>query len=564
MLVNDDKEILLAPESLLQGDLSNTEIFNLLYNLLIEYIDTSTRDSCSRLRFDIKENLESLIALSVSDILFNVSELFTANNFDAKKAQQASLRCTQAKAQIKQVLLLGNLEEKLVQPDPTLVIFYQYVPEIFEALTSHNIFILKKDLQASINACVMNALNKDHQAITLTDANTGTKVAWYLGETLLKVALNMVSMSLGGAIIDSLHSALNTHGASIYELNKQKVTVTGSDGNSGNVFVRRSTDWERCATPKEILFQAISDIGDEFIKDADNAAKEGIKQRFAKFYQESRNGTSITSLDKSSAFSMLLLPIEILLQRLKNTEALIRRVIIAVIEHYVEAGKKLDSLDDLELMAKEVKSRLKHLKIHAYLTYLAHLANQFVQVYDWKTLYKVLTAETLAQNGNKILDSNQVLSTGLWRLMYKHNIASKCPPPDSLKPLTNEQIDSFNSRLQNYAPFPDKSACIWSNKYKSILVSKNLPTLHWYYQKAIDCGSLAVTANQKFGDRSSLATLARSNDLLTKLKADVGHAIKEVTTRSDYIKFTEQVGVSQEARKYWAEVKDEIDMNIST
>jgi len=562
MLVNIDKEILISPEKLLQGDLSNSELFELFYGVLYDYIDETQRGSGAKLRLDIRENLESLVAISVSDLLFDAVNLFSANSFDASKTKQLATKCTHTKTQIKQVLLLGNLEEKMVQPDKTLVVFYQYVPEIFEAITNHNIFRLQKDLQASINACVMNALNKDHQAITLTDANTGTKVAWYLGETLLKVALNMVSMSLGGALIDSIHSALNTHGASIYELNKQQVTVTGSGGNSGNVFVRRTTEWDRTATPEQILFQAISDIGDEMIKDADSSAKESIKQRFAKYYTESLNGTPITNLEKSNAFSILLYPVEILLQRLKTTEALIRRVILKVIEVHTAAGKKLDNLDDLALMAKEVKLRLEQLKVHAYLTYLAHLANQFLQVYEWKTLYQVLTAETLVHNGDKILASNQVLSSGLWNLMRKNNAAAK-GNPGTPKPLSSAQSNGFKSRLSDYAPLPDTKECIWSSKYKDIVTDKNLPTMYWYYKAAIDNGLLTVSANEKFGDRSSLATLARSHDLLAKLKSDVGDTIKEITTRSDYIKFTEQVGVSDVARQYWVQLKEDIDLTIS-
>ncbi len=203
MLVNSENEILISPDTLLQGDLSNAELRNLFYNVLFAYIDNTISGSCVTLRLDIGENLKSVVAIAVSDLLFDASNLFTASTFSATNAKQLAQKCTQAKAQIKQVLLLGGIEEKLVHPDKTLVIFYQYVPEIYEAITNHNIFELKQSLQKSINSCVMTSLNKEHQSITLTDANTGTKIAWYFGETLLKVALNMVSMSLGGALIDS-------------------------------------------------------------------------------------------------------------------------------------------------------------------------------------------------------------------------------------------------------------------------------------------------------------------------------------------------------------------------
>jgi len=559
MLINDSKEILLCPEKLLEGTYSTSELKHLFYGLFCEYVDLSQRDKSSQLRLDIVDHLPSLIAIAISDLMVTPNDLVAVNQLNINKVTEVGNRCKQAKTHVKQVLMLGNFEEKLAQPDRTLVVFYQYIPEIFQALTCHSIFDLQQQFQKSINACVMTAFNADHQKNTLTDANTGTKVAWYLGEMLLKVALNAVSMSLGGALIDSLHSALNTHGASIFELNKQKVSICDSTGSQGNVFVRRDTDWQRRASSKEILFQVISDIGDEAYKDAESAAKTSVKQRFASYFQESINGTPITTLEKSNGFSLLMIPIEILLQRLKSTETLIRRVILEVMEKTINSGGSLQSLETLKVIALEVKKQLSELQIHAYLTYLMHLANQMVEVYQPKTLYKVLMAETLVSNGDQLLQSNQVLSSGLWQLLYRNGLAAKGVMPEDKK---NDQ-KTFQQALSTFSPLPTEAGCQWGAKYKEAYQDSHFMRLEWYFQTAYHNGLLTVSANEKFGNKSSLATLARSKQLLTLLKQEVGDIIKALQDRSDYISFTKQVGVSQLAGQYWSRIKEDVDFNIS-
>lgn len=556
MLVSNRKPVL-DPDKVKQGEYTTAAVSNALFESFSSQISSLSDSEKKQLKEQIHKNINRLMAVLVSNQFYNVTELIAGKGL-AEQKLQAAANFPNAAIEVLQASLLGNLKNKLPNPDTKLIVFYQYIPEIYEILTTHSVFDLRKELQSNLNQTVLKLLNRDMMDIALTDANTSTKVGWYVCSTLVKTGVNIVTSGIGGALIDSINGALRTHGPSIFDLNHIQVNVVDAEGNAGKTTVRRDTDWNREYSTRDVIAQLTSDITTSVIQDGQKAVEAAPIQKIIEYFNESLSGTKANKLADSKGLTLLLLPIEILIQRVRSVEALTRRVILHVVELYVASGYDLSNLSHLHEMAKAAEVRLKHLKIHAYLTYLTQLSDDYIDVFNWHTLYKVVMAETLVENGETILKSNQVLSQKLWLELFENNYASGAKVPETAPVYKQDELDELESSLQS------NSKCFtWSSKYQSALeggVKKG--NLKYFVENAQNSGLLAVTSNTKFGETSSLATLLNANLLYNDLNEKMRKHSKELIEKSDYIEFTKAVGVSDFAKEVWEQVGDDIDLGL--
>lgn len=556
MLVSNSKPIL-DPDKIKQGEYTTAAVSNALFESFSSQISSLSDSEKKQLKEQIHKNINRLMAVLVSNQSHNVTEFIAGKGLAEQKLQVAA-NFPNAAIEVLQASLLGNLKNKLPNPDTKLIVFYQYIPEIYEILTTHSVFDLRKELQSNLNQTVLKLLNRDMMDITLTDANTSTKVGWYVCSTLVKTGVNIVTSGIGGALIDSINGALRTHGPSIFDLNHIQVNVVDAEGNAGKATVRRDTDWNREYSTRDVIAQLTSDITTSVIQDGQKAVEAAPIQKIIEYFNESLSGTKANKLADSKGLTLLLMPIEILIQRVRSVEALTRRVILHVVELYVASGYDLSNLSHLHEMAKAAEVRLKHLKIHAYLTYLTQLSDDYIDVFNWHTLYKVVMAETLVENGETILKSNQVLSQKLWLELFENNYASGAKVPETAPVYTQDELDELESSLQS------NSKCFtWSSKYQSALEGgAKKGNLKYFVENAQNSGLLAVTSNTKFGETSSLATLLNANLLYNDLNEKMRKHSKELIEKSDYIEFTKAVGVSDFAKEVWEQVGDDIDLGL--
>lgn len=551
MLVSNDK-LVLAPEELKQGKYTTQQLCEQFFALFSPLI---TCVPAAELKKQIKQDIKLLIAVSVSK-----TEYSPADFIDAKKLSTARLEAAanfpNAGIDVKQTQLLGNLKCKLPEPDSRLVTFYQYVPEIYEALNTHSVFDIRQQLEKNVNDSVFNLLDRDMMNTYLTEANTGKKVGWYLCSTLLKASINIVKTNVGGALINSINNALRVHGPSIFGVNQTQVDVSEDKAVKDKVRIRCDSNWDQTATPEQVLRQLIADIGLEVIEDSQQAS--GNSDAVESAITAALSKAKVATLENNKGLLLLLEPIEILTYRIECIEAIIRAVILHVIELYTASGYSLSSLSHLHEMAKAVDLRLKHLKIHAYLTYLTKLAFDNIEVYDCYTIYKVCMAETLVNNGDTILRSNQSLSTQLWGQLYKNEAARAFAVPDSEQPYTQSEVKELDELLADYG-----SSSSWSSCYKDAMANgADKSNLKYYVNTAHRLGWLTVSDKEKYGETSSLATLISANKLYNKLNEQMQAKTQLLAVKSDYVEFTRAVGVSDFAKEVWDQISGDISRGL--
>jgi len=458
------------------------------------------------------------------------------------------------KAKVANILKLAKTADLFDDPSKLQGAVYQFIPEIFEALSTHLILDIRRDVIKSVTQCVSDSLNRDHQNVRLTDGSTSCKVAWYLGGTLVKVALNIVTMGIGSAFTDAIHSALQTHGASAFDLNKVTVTMKDIDGSDGRVSVRRPTQWNRKVPPKAILNQCISDLNDQMVQDAQGKLSGSYIDNLYKYFNEKIDGKKIDKVPSQPVLELLFIPIEILTRRLDTVEVMIRRVALDVIVKYSALDPDcLNKLDSVKKIAEIVQINLRDLRVHAYITNLTHLARTYIECYDWKLIYKVMMAEMLAANGLDVLKSGQTLSDGLWEIIDKHGFAITGSPSG----FDNNQID-----LKNYlTPFlADKKS--WNNSYSDALKNDNQTVMSYQFKYNISQDLLATTSKKKFGYRSTLASLSTCQFLVDDVSKDLKSTIKELIEESSYVAYSNKIGIPSTGHKVWDNVKGAMDWGM--
>ncbi|SFD34934.1 hypothetical protein [Pseudoalteromonas denitrificans] len=376
----------------------------------------------------------------------------------------------------------------------------------------------------------------------------------------------MVSQGVGGILLDSLHSALDTHGSSPFELNKQMINVTGNNGTSGNVAVRCETDWGRTITGEQFLKQITSDFGDILIKDADGLMSESLLSNLNKVISNSKNGRPVSTSSHESALVRLLLPLEILKLRLDMVDQLINGVVF----HEISQAKinkpslNLANKSDLDPVITTIKQRLTRMNVHGYLTYLSTIANNTIPRLSKSRLFAVIMAETLLENSKEVLTHDQNLSKGLWNLLAQNQLVIVAKESR----LNGAIKDNILTKAQQQAA---------SYKENSSLPILGLTTINATYRKqasdaklwkqvlfAKNRQRLTTSSNSgKFGPSSSLAAFICADNFLKSHSQQEKQLIKDVHIDSSYRNYIQYTQMEQNDENLLTALQTSHELKVS-
>lgn len=404
----------------------------------------------------------------------------------------------------------------------------QNIPEIFEAFTTHNILKLRADFSKHISECVVDCVDGSLAQIQLTDATKTAKFGWFVAETLLKVALNMATQAAGGIIIDGLHDALDTHGASPFESNKQNVKVKTSDGQTINVIARREAGYGQALkeiNPEIFGRQLASDFTELALSKGYDVVEQGVTEKIVGWVQVSRNGCRVTAGNYATLLERVLMPLEILNLRLDLVQRLLNAVVADEIEEYFKNNStslnSLPSQERVQQVVERCRARIHLLGIHGYLTHLANLSGTYIPKLSKAWFLKSVIAETLTQNRTSVLNNNQNLSTNLWKfLVTKKLVAVRKNIPD-------RAVDSVFSDFNHTRTFNEEM----SSTYES---AKKKDKTKIYYEQAIATSRLSVTNREKFGECSTLATFLACEYFLDHKASEQKKIIRDTQNDSSY------------------------------
>jgi hypothetical protein len=418
---------------------------------------------------------------------------------------------------------LSTVEQNMLLQKRVRVALYQETPEIFEAQTTSQVLSLRAEVTKHIAECVLEAVNDDIDSIRLTDATNSARVSWYITETLLKIGLNMASQSVGGIVLDSLHEALNTHGTSPFELDKQMKENTFSDGSSGNVQTRRPASWSgNGITPEIFARQVLSDMGDQGVSDAHDKFSKSLLSRLSGWRDTSKNGRHFRHSTHESSLERLLMPLEILDWRMTVVDQIINAVIfdeLGKVGFVLQLGRSVSSginEEKLKQAIGNIKIRLQRLNIHGYITYLSNMA------------------ETLAENAKDVLGSSQLLSGGFWKLLTRKQLIAVRKESE----LPTNATQPRGSDILNLSTL--------NKKYNSQKVQK----LWGQIKEARDHRRLSTSTKPKFGASSGFACFVCAELLLKDNAATQKTIIQDVHQDSSYRNYTRYMTLSSQEREF--------------
>lgn len=413
---------------------------------------------------------------------------------------------------------------------------YQEIPEIFEALTTNQIFALRSEITRHIAECLIDTVNSDIEDVYLTDASTSARLGWFVAETLLKVGLNMASQAAAGIVLDSLHEALNTHGTSPFEFDKQMQEAQFTDGSSGNVVTRRAQPWN---ASNDITFdvfarQVLSDFGDETYEATTSLigettvgkAKSKMSQFFA-WREQSKHGKAFRTSRNHSALEQMLMPIEILSWRMTVVEQLINAVVFEAMSAQAHSGTTPTD-DEIGQAVAAAKARLKRLNIHGYITYLNDLANTYIPKLSKRKLFKVILAETMVENAPSVLKGSQKLSKSLWLFLAKKQLIAKRKEGTLKDTKTHTALDLYSLEGMSSG---------YSGKKTDDKLWKQV-------NEAYNYNRLATTSNKEFGETSGLACFLASEMMLRDNEINRKRIIQGVHQDSSYRNYTRFLSLS--------------------
>lgn len=408
---------------------------------------------------------------------------------------------------------------------------YQEIPEIFEALTTSQIFNLRSEVTRHIAECVIETVNSDIEDIRLTKASACARLGWFVAETLLKVGLNMASQAAAGIVLDSLHEALNTHGSSPFEFNKQMKEVTFSDGSSGNVVTRRAQPWNAVNDITFDVFarQVLSDFGDESYAVVQSKLSGGvlgsIKDKMSSFFawrEKTKEGLKCRATKHDSALERMLMPIEILTYRMNVVEQLIDAVVFHEMGQAAKQGGRLSTTEQVNVAVQKTKERLTRLNVHGYITYLNDLANTYIPKLSKRKLFKVILAETLVEQAPTVLSDSQVLSDSFWLFLAKKHLIAQREESSLTDGRASTGLTLYNLRNMDSD---------YSGVKTDVKLWKQVNEAYYHNR-------LATTSNQKFGHTSGLGCFLAAELMLIDNADNEKKIIRDVHQDSSYRNYT--------------------------
>ncbi|WP_299007042.1 hypothetical protein [uncultured Shewanella sp.] len=424
------------------------------------------------------------------------------------------------------------------------VLLNQEIPELYEAVTSSQILSLQRDITQFISDSLLECVSKELKDCRLTEASDSAKIGWFAAETLLKVGLNMVSQSAGGTILDALHTALDTRGASPFELDKQMKVVEFADGTQGKVQTHRTARIKGSDINLESFTrQVLSDFGDLTYEQTEALLQDSALSQFQhklsglfQHYDKSRHGVAMRVGEHQSAIQRMLMPIEILRLRIQVVEQLINAVIfdeLAKVRCEVQCfPEEPPTYAQLKEAVGNIKSRLHRLNIHGYITHLNDLVSHTLPRYSKQRLFSVMMAETLVDNAQTVLSSNQKLSKGLWQFLY------------------DKQLIALKKEKDIHQSLMPKNAHIMHLKMKSRYERVKKEKLHKQISHAVNQRKLATSSNEKFGHTSSLSCLVGAELLLDSNVEAEKALIQQVHQESSYRRYVSLLDLSRADREF--------------
>jgi len=362
----------------------------------------------------------------------------------------------------------------------------QYITEI----TLSNITIVVVQNRKSINGLMIHVMNQELEksmaTVKLTDPSLAAKIGWLTIRTGLKVALNAVSMGLGGSLLDGIHDMLGTHGSSIFELNKEMVNVPGSEGK---VAVRRPTDWGRTATLQEVGNQFISDYADIVISEANAKTQDEYIKRIKQLF--CLEGLDLKKVSHNTALMLYYAPcntLELAAQEFQNQ-------IYALCIETMQSIQDADKMSTIELL-KAVKTKVDTYLPMSYFMELNEAIKEDLQVPREADLRKIFLAEVFSGCSKDILNTKKAFSNDLWKI------------------LANAQLIK-NIKTTDYTALLEVAEMKMSSQYEKDLKTTKVWEIIIYAQKQ---NLLGASNAQKFGDSSSLATIILSFNYLDNIK----------------------------------------------
>ncbi|SHE98246.1 hypothetical protein [Vibrio gazogenes] len=445
-------------------------------------------------------------------------------------------------------LEMDEISSQILLQKKVRVLLYQEIPEILESLTTSQVIQLRKEFIQYIAECIIDIVDSEVGEIRLTNASVGAKLGWYVTETLLKVALNMASQSIGGIILDSLHEVLNTHGSSPFELNKQMKEVHFSDGSSGNVQTRHAQPWTAVNDINFDVFyrQLLSDIGDTAYADIEREVSKSllgqIKDKMSTFFSwrdRTRNGLKFQTLTHESALERLLMPLEILSWRMTIVEQLINAVVFEEIAEVTKQKTAHDAnykpnLNDLKTGVRNAKQRMVRLNIHGYITYLNDIARSYIPRVNKRRLSTLILAETLLENSPNVLSHSQVFSNSFWQYLDKKKLIAK--RKENALPSGTPRKD-----LQIYKLEMDKT---YANKRTDDKLWKMVDESFRHRRLA------TTTSDNQFGPTSSLACFLAAELFVDENSENEKQIIKDVHQDSSYRAYTQFIDLDKSDRDF--------------
>ncbi|PSW03701.1 hypothetical protein [Photobacterium lipolyticum] len=363
-----------------------------------------------------------------------------------------------------------------------------------------NIVDIRHDLNAHILDVLKDSINGSLAGVYLTDPSTSSKVGWYLAQTVLKVGLNIVTMGLGGIVLDSFHGLLGTHGASIFELNKKKVKLD----EGGVVYVRSDTDWGRTATGKEIGLQIVSDLGDMVFGDSVSSAKTNYLH--AMKVSVGLESEKLKKLENTCAVATLVMPVALIEREIEFIRNATISIAAETIGREVEKSRKEFYAFDQNII-DAVNRDLASFGITGYISHLMRLMTDLPRP-NKDNIMDILLAETLCDNAGIVLKNTRPMSKGMWDYMSGRNLIATVNNSDITSALS--KYEGVSNEMLEYDFKVSRESMltqfIKSSKYNKALNKQKSWKMSVCAQKYRKFG---VTSKKKFGVSSTLGTLIR-------------------------------------------------------
>lgn len=436
-------------------------------------------------------------------------------------------------------------QQEMVLQKRVKILLNQEIPELYEAVTSSQILSLQREISHYISDSLLECVNKDLKDCRLTEASDSAKIGWLAAETLLKVGVNMASQSAGGTVLDALHTALDTRGASPFELDKQMKTAEFTDGTYGQVETHRTARIKgNDINLESFTRQVLSDFGDLSYEQTESVLKESalglFKHKWSglfQYYDKSRHGVTMTFSDHQSSIERILMPVEILRLRIQVVEQIIHAVIFDELSRVRNDNLQIGSetpptYTHLTVAVANIKLRLNRLNIHGYITHLNDLVSHMLPRYSKQRLFSLMMAETIVENAQAVVSSNQTLSKGLWQLLYDKQLIALAKEKQ-----IHQSIVPKNSHIMHLE---------MRRKYRRV----NKDKLHKQIAQAVNHRKLATSSNEKFGHTSSLSCLVGAELLLNSHIEAEKALIQKVHQESSYRRYISLVDLSIEDREF--------------